>query len=256
MVSSDNPAKGSRSDWRAATLLRVALAIGILAHLAGFALFRVVDAVTPVNIQQTPFIRFENFTARNRDRFFEEQAMLLDSKPLFLPTTWNYAARVRTETPTTLPPSIPFEPFAETIHLRQVDFFGTRPSEPPVNTSQLIVDLIMDRNDVLANIAPSVAPDPPLPERLAFIRLQKLDGPELVIERIIRPNGEKVPVNGQLWEPVELLLQIDAGGKVDNPVKISSSGSEESDGHIIEWTTAPETLRNVPPGYYRVTVGP
>ncbi len=87
-------------------LLKVALAIGILAHVAGFAAFRVVDTAAPPELKQQAFIRFQNSTAQDRDRFFEEQAMLLDSEPLFLPTQWNYAARVRTETPQLAPPPL------------------------------------------------------------------------------------------------------------------------------------------------------
>lgn len=248
--------KSHHGNQRAASLLKVALVVGILAHLAGFAAFRVVDTATPTVTRQEAFVRFDNLTSQNRDRFFEEQAMLLDSEPLFLPTQWNYAARVRTETPRILPQSLPFEPFSETIRLRRVDFFGDRPVETPINSPRLIADIIRDRGDVLASVTVSPEPETPLSERIAFLRFQRIGGGELVIERIVRREGETLPVYEQLWQPVELLIQIDAGGKVDQPVMISTSGSEEQDGRILEWLVDPETIRGVPSGYYRVVAGP
>lgn len=255
-ASSDKIRSDQQNSQRAASLFKVALAIGILAHLAGFAAFRVVDTVTPVSVRQQAFIRFENLTAQDGDRFFEEQAMLLDSEPLFLPTQWNYAARVRTEAPQPSPTQLPFEPFSETIRLRQVDFFGDHPIEAPVNTPQLIANIISDRRDVLSSVNISSSSAAPLTNRLAFIRFQRIGGEEIIVERVIRSAGDAITPLGQLWEPVELLMQIDAGGRMDKPVMVSTSGSEETDARILEWVVAPENIRGVPPGYYRVTAGP
>lgn len=237
-------------------LLKVALAIGILAHVAGFAAFRVVDTAAPPELKQQAFIRFQNSTAQDRDRFFEEQAMLLDSEPLFLPTQWNYAARVRTETPQLAPPPPPFGPFAETIRLRRVDFFGDRPIESAVNSPQLIANILSNRADLLSSLYFPSTPSVPLTERTAFLRFNRIGSQPLVIERIVRLDSEPGVTNGRLWEPAELLLQVDSAGRLGDPVIVATSGSEEKDAEIVEWVTAPESIRNLPPGYYRVVAGP
>ncbi|NBV38047.1 MAG: hypothetical protein EBS00_00510, partial [Verrucomicrobia bacterium] len=59
-----------------------------------------------------------------------------------------------------------------------------------------------------------------------------------------------------LWSPIELLIGIDSMGMQAPARIIKSSGDSEVDLAVREWTAEVNWVRLLPPGSYRLVLGP
>ncbi len=75
--------------WWHSPLAKIALAAGIIVHLAGFLAFRVVAEPSDTVAPATPFISWYGESDSAADALQNEQALLFDSEALFLPTGLN-----------------------------------------------------------------------------------------------------------------------------------------------------------------------
>ena len=80
-----------RSQKMISPLLQLALLLGVLFHLVGFLIFRVVSSPLPDRALSQPYVEYVSAGSLASDRELEEQLALFDSSPLFIPTRWNAA---------------------------------------------------------------------------------------------------------------------------------------------------------------------
>lgn len=254
VVPSRSPAMQSGSR-RSILFICIAAAL-LLLHIPAFMLVKV---AAPIPKQQQPppaFIQFQDFTEDSRERLLEDQALLLDSEPLFLPTQWNYASQARGNVPLPSLAGAPFTPYPEQLHLGHIDFFPetTRPTIPDVSEAILQVATVQDH--LFSGFGSAELLPRPLGERQAFLRFHKLDESAFVIERILRTESEPEAITEELWQPVQLLIHIGIAGPLGPPMLLHSSGNPDIDQYILHHVVQPESTRDLPQGYYRITAGP
>ena len=78
-------------------LLCVALVIGLIAHLIGFIGFRVTTKSLPQSNSQAAFLKYTANNSLDELGIADENALLFDSAPLFIPTKWNAAQNLFTD---------------------------------------------------------------------------------------------------------------------------------------------------------------
>ena len=84
----------SRSQQMVSPMLRIALLVGVAVHLAGFLFLRVVSNPLPDREPEAAFVQFLSSQMLAGDAGLEEQAILFDSAPLFIPTRWNASSQI------------------------------------------------------------------------------------------------------------------------------------------------------------------
>lgn len=184
---------------------------------------------------------------------YAEQALLEDSKPLFMPTRWNVAsdlqeiARLRDETEL-------FRPYAPIVQLASVtDFVGLAPV-PDVGAT-LSDRLSANPLYPLAGFGEGASSDAgPLPPRRAELTWARpKDGAvgqlEVSLEGL--PEGPE-----ELWSPAIFWVVIDPSLDSVTPMRLTSSGFPWWDAAIRDFLRTRDLARRLEPGYYRVTVGP
>ena len=93
-----------------------------------------------------------------------------------------------------------------------------------------------------------------LPARGAFVEITEAGSGRSVFAR---PVADVNPPGGAPWQPMEFLAAVDAAGLVGPLVPTLRSGVYEVDNFFQRYLA--DTLRvgsRLPPGFYRITVGP
>lgn len=194
--------------------------------------------------------RLEGETA---DAVLNEETMMRDPTPLFLPTRWSASADALPlnswQEPGVsfrgYPPKLKFDeaelelqiPAVVALPVRPADAFAlARPRRPFLGFGQTDV---------------AVAP---LPRRAAFIEVSgAADGQRMIAEAL----AQAQPPGDAAWQPLEFLLAVDARGVIGPPVLTQSSQVAAVDRYFQEHIT--DTLHlgeRLGPGFYRVGIGP
>lgn len=185
------------------------------------------------------------------DKAVNDETVLLDPTPLFLPTKWNATQKE------IAPPEVGGR------------FQGYDAPKFSFGENELKVGLPSPIK-VPAGPAEAVAADAPMSVLVGFGRNE---GPSVaqaprgaVVEIVAAATGRRVmapqtipaaPATKGAWQPVEFLAGVDAAGLVGPLVITSRSGLDEVDGHFATYLT--KTLRigeRLAPGFYRICVGP
>jgi hypothetical protein len=246
-----NVAKNEVTRWSIATACASLVGVFVL------ALFRSpTDPAAPGKLDDPKTLRPTAAvlvrSADGNDRAFDEQKILADPTPLFLPTKWNAA-------PKGLPrpePGARFENFEGRLR-------GTTPE------GELNLNL---PNPVSVPATPA---DVQLSERLgasvsgfgrAPVALPALDSRQAFVEIVAEGTGRAVlrqaladakPPGESVWEPMEFLVAVDAAGLVGGVSVTKRSGVEGVDNYFQRYLA--QTLRvgqRLAPGFYRISVGP
>jgi hypothetical protein len=179
-----------------------------------------------------------------------EQAMLLDSAPLFLPTRWSTAQIGDVDKGTF-----------------KADFFNAFPQEITLSADNIRVSTLRDNSggqpdDQLGpeRIMPSLGGDAgsvarmKLPPRGAFFEVRRVsDGQTVLSGTFPAPVPDAV---GSLWQPVEMWVRIVQTGVLGQPLLAAGSGVEDLDAALRGLVSRSESVALLPPGYYSVYVGP
>jgi len=232
-------------------MLGIALILGVLVHLAGFLFFQVVSSPLPDRQKQKPLIRYLSNETFSGDLELEEQAILFDSAPLFLPTKWSASSqifRIKETEPLIFPE---FEPVIDLLD-------DLEPLGSLVKQAHTVVapeDLLASR---YWNFFDSFARDDSRPVALqssapfAEIRpLEPVGGAGLIVPVKI---GFEFDV---LIDPVELLVRVDHWGHLTGqPYLVASSGDGDFDQAVTEWLKDAAEEAQLPAGYLSVRVFP
>lgn len=253
MGSADHSAQSNpatprgRRRWTPIALL-VAL-VGILVHLLLFFGVRMplLDPEGPAD--EAGFATYREGRDSAQD-LYAEQALLLDSKPLFMPTRWNYAsdlqeiARLRDETEL-------FHPYPETLRLKELSSFVGLP-RAPARTSILEEQLAESELYPLDGLGESAGGESggaveAVPVRSGFLTWErpgdgKIGRFELSADRLPESPGE-------LWTPSVFWVVVDPAVGTIPPLRLTSSGIAWWDGQLREYLRSPQFLARLSPGY-------
>ncbi|NBD37336.1 MAG: hypothetical protein GVY10_02055 [Verrucomicrobia bacterium] len=192
------------------------------------------------------------------DPALREQAALLDSAPLFMPTRWNSASH-----------------YGEVISLREAtDLFAPYPARVrlPAEPPPLLESSIPDHDD------PSRASEDGKMKIPAWLLAQYRKQPTRSLSPADRPGSVQVTrlsdsppspprlfflsrdlasaAPAALWQPPVLHLHLHYGGIVGRAVLRESSGFPAWDRVLAGYFSAPSFTRKLPDGYYQIRVFP
>jgi hypothetical protein len=240
-----------------------ALLAGVLIYGLVLALVGVKNpSVDPVRFPPV-YVHYSNSPTAAAGAALREQALLFDSEPLFLPTTWNYASRLARPQNVRPRPVFPdyttqVKPPGEAPLRLQSRLFAT-------DTTPLAA-LQPGQWDVfnVFGLAPSLAP--PLPARGALLRVTRFDAgaaaanpvAPLVLEESWAPaEAPRSTQNLQaLWGPATFLVLFSATGEVGQPLLINSTGIYAVDDDLRARLDARFRRHPLPPGTYQAVIGP
>lgn len=181
-----------------------------------------------------------------------EEAMLFDPTPLFLPTEWNVGhntlpdnlMRDTGHSLSDYPAQLTFDEVGVALGIRS-------PVEVPAKVTDVLP--MLGRQQPFAGMGRTDATVAVLPERGARVEVVAVrDGAGALSLTVA---VEQMPVD--LWQPMEFLLAVDAAGLVGPPVPMVQA-SDERLGATLQEILA-KTLHlgeRLGPGIYRVCVGP
>ncbi len=184
------------------------------------------------------------------DSVVNDEAVLLDPTPLFLPTKWNATQRI------IAPPEAggKFQGYdTPKWSFRENELKLGLPS--PVSVPEGIAEAVAtDAPAVpLVGLGRSDAQIPTSEARKGYVNVIATRS-----GRSVWKNGlsEGPPTTGT-WQPLEFLAAVDAAGLLGPLVLSVRSGSDEVDGFFASYLS--RTLRlgdRLAPGFYRITIGP
>jgi hypothetical protein len=193
------------------------------------------------------------------DVVLQDEAVLRDPRPLFLPTRLNA--------------SLP-EPRREAGQvLFELDRLADEPAEadaaivrdlPPVavlngrsaSAAGAVDTLVATQGEVgVAGLGRGGRVVDPLPVRGGFLQVVSTATGSTVLSESLA--SSLAPAGGKVWEPLELLAIVDAGGLAVPLAILNSSTVDEVDAHFRRILA--EVFRigeRLPPGFFRLVVGP
>jgi hypothetical protein len=233
------------------------IAAGFFAALLVLVRFIQLPATTPSQAMPTPtgigIARVDPVVGGSTARTDEA---LLDPDPLFLPTPYN-ASQPR------LPASIRREPGAASQPVPAKYVFDDQQagltfpetvSIPANPVESLTYGKAQNAYDVAGRFARE---EKPLPARLATVEVLKAKSGQETLTADIAPADIPQAVILADWEPFELLAAVDVTGIVGLPVVVRSSKFEAVDSFFRSYLAREFHLgERVPPGFYRLRVGP
>ena len=237
----------------------VALAVGVILHLVGFLVFRVMTSELPAPVEKSPFVNYVNPKLLARQSQLEEQAMLFDSAPLFIPTQWSatrsYVAMGRDSVGDGF---TEFEPQIDVLSELKPEGF----MEDEAGAVATPDDLLALRYwDLFSNMGRTDIELEPYQDALPVAKIQVLDHAASMSGKMDRPFEldvvlEYVP-SGLLDRPVRALVLISGAGRVlSGPTLIQASGDSEFDQAILAWLEQADVAVRMPAGYLEVEIYP
>ncbi|MDR2863020.1 MAG: hypothetical protein LBV54_03975 [Puniceicoccales bacterium] len=240
-------------------LLRVALACAVIAHAILLALFQ---PVITVQTKSTP--DGVVFTRAGWSAELQREWSLLDTEPLYMPTSLNYGYSVWDTSEDAQASELigmPPREFTPQMGARPGTALAL-PTNAPEPSPPLESLLSLSHWGVAATLGlqaqPGLAAPPP---RQAFMRIERLEDSELVLEEPIRL-GLTVDTAGEKWRPAAFSYWVDRQGAVSAPVPLPwtedkfGSGNAAVDAAMRKYITASGLAARLRPGYYRVIIGP
>lgn len=236
-------------------LLRLALLLGILVHLSGFFIFKVISNPLPSRKEDSTFIAFISTDIRGGEVELIEQASLFDSAPLFVPSQWSTASEVFSSKDVQDWQVFPdFEPNFELMdEVRPV-----RLSLPLVEDVQRPLDLLDLRFwDVFSYFGQGetrLAKPAPW-HSVAVVRvLSDNDQYQVDSEIILQADLQSL---GFAPRPMVVFLNMSAPGfPMGDPLLKQSTGLDAVDDEILDWLAQPATLASLPSGFLELRVYP
>ncbi|MEO0508280.1 MAG: hypothetical protein AAF065_00290 [Verrucomicrobiota bacterium] len=235
-------------------VLRWALLLGVLVHLAGFWLFRVVSNSLPERLDQPPFLSFLDDQSLIDDVGLEEQAMLFDTAPLFIPGYWSAASAALPQQLN--PASNVFSDFEPEIDLLaelqppRIFLSGDFEVEEPEDLLDLRFWRLFQHFGQRDTIAPAFE------NWEAFAEVEVIDssgantGDEV---RTYSVDFEPSVTVSVAERPVIFHLGVSMPGlPIGRPVMKQSSGVNEVDVAAERWLLRPDVLGSMPAGYLEV----
>ncbi len=232
----------------------VSIVGGILIHLAVLTVIRIQPPLQRAPEERQPAVEYVGNLSGPVPPSIMEQAALMDSAPLFMPTRWNLVSQMGDVASLREATEI-FEPFAAQLRLPV--------AEPGFPGSSL---------------ASAATTEPELPEGPAFTLSRfgrtrtappsvRAPGPSVRVDPIYGSSSARRPAAAlpaavssrappALWTPVRFYLQLSEGIPVGIPLLSQSSGFADWDEVLQNFLGSLDFYRNLDDGYYSLSVFP
>lgn len=201
---------------------------------------------TPKN--SAAFVRLSGKGEALIDRILRERAAFQDASPLFFPTPSNFRASRR---PEIRPTSEVFQNFGAVLKYEaRAPRFGTESTTPPETAQEL-----MERGNEapFAGLGQVDRPTEALPSRWGRIECKSLLDGRLMLILDIGAAGSPAVEYGAM----EFVAKVGLAGLVGTPLLTRGSGSKEVDDFVLNYLVKTARIgAQLPPGTYRITVGP
>ena len=185
-----------------------------------------------------------------RDSASNDEAVLLDPTPLFLPTKWNATQR-----------SIAPREAGGKFQGYDTPKWSFRENElklglpSPIAVPEGIAEAVVsDASGVpLVGIGHAGSPVASPEARKGFVNVVAARSGRTIWKTIVKEN---IPPSGA-WQPLEFFAAVDPAGLIGPLVLTSRSGNDEVDGFFAGYLSRSLRLGSqLAPGFYRITVGP
>lgn len=228
----------------------LALFIGLCVAGLGALLWRYIPVKS---VARQEFKKTESFITLQKKGSYEEmtrdQSMLLDSAPLFLPTRWSTAGVKNVEysgAQTDL-----FEVFAPEITLNADKM---KPATIVVPVEKVTADSIAGSATRLLGVSADAQSKLAIQQRSACYEIYAANGGKLIKKGIVEAGIPEA--DGFLWQPAEFWVRVVQEGLLGQPLLTNGSGRESLDAALRKIVASSRDVSLLPPGYYRVVVGP
>ena len=231
--------------------LWTALFVGVLVHLAGFLVFQIVSNPFSDKAKESPLLEYLSEQAFSGEVELEEQAILFDSAPYFVPTRWSASSGLFSD--------------------RRVDQWVFPEYEPEIQLLEdlepvaLVVDSVDDAltpEDLLDSryweffpgFARGGESPVSLPGNEPVAEIQVLNTQQMSEQPVIL-SMESTQLLAE--RPAHFYLRVDASGRVvSQPRLAQSSGVEGFDQAVRQWLLSSVLAAELPSGYLSVRVFP
>jgi len=193
------------------------------------------------------------------DLELKEEAFIRDLRPLFLPTALNAVP----PEPRMAEGRTPLELEVSRAPGSELEFHLLAELPPAATLNDLPADKAGARDwvsvdvpgPVLAGMGRTRVDVSALPARGGFLEVRAASTGETVLTQAIP--AEARPPSGKVWQPMELLAAVEAAGLLAPIVVVEGSRVEEVDGHFRNYLSKIFRVGDrLPPGFYRIVVGP
>lgn len=186
------------------------------------------------------------------DNLVAEEALFFDPTPLFLPTEWNADQKGLPDSILRNPNRL-FANYPAKLQFTQDELAltFTAPRIVPDSPAEILSQL-HDQAPYLG-IGQKDEQIPTLAPRGGFLQVMAVQTGQMVLEQSLPAAASPAG----FWRPLEVMAVVNAAGLVGRLSTVVSSGVEEVDGFFENYLV--ETYRigqRLPPGFYRVCVGP
>lgn len=230
-------------------VLKLALLVGVVLHLAAFTLFRIDSRPLPDLPARRSFLEYLPSGA-GVPAGLEEQAVLMDSAPLFIPTRWSaeldWQAEVAESGDFEFASFEPAIDIAAELGLRRfVPSGGELVSQP----EDLLASRFWNLFDDFPFRAQQREPEAEAPSPVARVRsLSRTGNPPLLLPFDADPAGSGEGL------PPRFTVRVANGLLVGSAVLVESSGDPAFDQDARAWLESPQTVARLPAGYLEVEV--
>lgn len=246
-----SPANSIWFEGRAGRVARVAILTGVLLHLAGFFIFRVVAEPEIKTSQPNPKVSVAS--SSKAAEALIAMAELADSEPLFLPTRWNATTSPVQVVSARLNAS-PFDTFPPEIALDSATFKAQ--TSPRSNANVLPEEVLtLEPGTVFStfgsdlSLPPVEQPKGPVMEIYDFETGQLLGTYPFTVDAL----GETAP---ESWRFAEFQVFVEDTGLLGDPLLVTSTDQEELDRALGRFLLRRLKSDSLAPGYYRIVIGP
>ncbi|HVZ63517.1 MAG TPA: hypothetical protein VG936_02930 [Lacunisphaera sp.] len=234
----------------------IGLAVAVVVTTAWWAWLRTRQPpIEPRIAAKTPFVQLAGTGNGAGDRMLRERVELMDPKPLFFPTEWNYGQRPLRESMRRQPGDV-FGSFPPNLEFggKGVGTYGTEGVAAP----EKLADVLAQGNDVpfdgMGQVDTKITG---LEPRSAFLEVRSLKNGDVAITQTL--GNVFIPKSD--FSPVEYLVAVSSAGVIGDPVLLIGAEGEEVDervdsffrSYLVKGARLGERLM---PGNYRVSIGP
>lgn len=225
---------------------------GVIAHLAILTILRIQDPLLREPFPEQAPVLFVGEQPEGASISLQQQASLLDSAPLFMPTRWNASSRMENVASLREATEI-FQPFAPELRLPAVQLelaASLLPSSPsiafPEGPGFLLAGFGQERSllQLEGEAGPAYQVQPVSGSTLGEARTGGL------------PSALAAQAPPALWSPVLIFLQIIDGRPAGPAFVAESSGFAEWDEAVQDFANSLAFYGPLGDGYYRLSIVP
>ncbi len=233
------------------TLISLLITILILTTIALTTSIKTKE-INSKSIENKAFISFYRFDEDNKNLKLirDEQSLLFDSEPIFIPTQWSESSnQIKNTTTDSLFNDFP--PIIKLYNERDLSVIINENLE--ISSPSDILNKFINPFIGVGQNNPKILP---LKKSIAHVTIENLNDSNIVEKYEIMDNTD-IQIHEQLWVPIKFLLIIDEAGPIMPLFMVESSGIEQIDNFFKDTlSTSLLKLSSLPAGYYKISVAP